>query len=298
MNLAEKARIAREEAEKEQEQEKRNALELKKKQELAEQEAKERAKKEKQDELDLQVVRNELEKIANKKVGKVVTFGKYMQNKKDDPIEWIVIKNVAGEMTLLSKCVLDCMSWTTLEKFDKNFDYKNSTVREFLNNEFYNTAFSSPEKKAIKLTSIDSCRSDSREVITWTIDTETNQTTTTTDDYVYLLSKLEAEQIKTKFLEAKPTKYAVSKYFNHKFWLRDSYTSKYTVNYKSANQREVTSLGGLFYGLKKAPKSERGFSDYCLYVYDEYKQPSLQPQDVQECKKFGIRPVITIKTDI
>ena len=211
MNLAEKARIAREEAEKEaqlaKEKEEQQKLKAKQNAEREEIEAKEKVEREKQEKLDFENARKILKNITKKKVGKVVVFGRYIQKGKDDPIEWIVLNNIGGEMTLVSKYVLDCMNWATLDKYNNSFDYKDSTVREFLNNKFYNDAFSSAEKVLIKLTSNDSiCNNEEvgKEIIT------------STNDYVYLLSEMEVRQIKSNILDAKPTKYAKSKLYNDK----------------------------------------------------------------------------------
>lgn len=77
-----------------------------------------------------------------------VTFGSYYQSNSStkEPIEWIVLDRQGNKTLLLSKYILDCKCYNDV---DKDITWENCTLRYWLNNTFYNTAFSSSEKSYI-----------------------------------------------------------------------------------------------------------------------------------------------------
>ena len=84
------------------------------------------------------------------RVGEIIQFGSYEQDNDlsngAEPIEWEVVGTRDGHTLLLSKYALDC------KKYNDNsgsITWENCTLREWLNNDFYNTAFSDTEKKRI-----------------------------------------------------------------------------------------------------------------------------------------------------
>ena len=87
--------------------------------------------------------------LADVKAGSTVLFGtyKYMPYMDDvRPVEWEVLERDGNKALLISKYVLDCA------KFHENDDltfWGKSTLRGWLNNEFYDEVFSKAEKKAI-----------------------------------------------------------------------------------------------------------------------------------------------------
>ena len=79
-----------------------------------------------------------------------LTLGRYEQDGNIDngaePIEWIVLFTDGGKSLVISRYVLDCVP------FNKGFaesDWANSSVRKFLNNDFYKSAFSAEEQSSI-----------------------------------------------------------------------------------------------------------------------------------------------------
>ena len=84
--------------------------------------------------------------------GSIVFFGKYEQDGNLDngpePIEWIVLKKQDNKLTLLSKYVL---THRILHSVEKKFEWPNSELCIWLNNEFYNIAFDENEKKQLNL---------------------------------------------------------------------------------------------------------------------------------------------------
>ena len=151
------------------------------------------------------------------KVGETIEFGNYPQDKDgtEKPIEWIVMKKEGNQVLLLSKYVLDAKPYN--EELEE-VTWETSDIRQWLNNEFYTTAFNKAEKARIQ-TSLIKNKDNSEYGTSGGNDTE---------DKVFLLSKKEA---KTLFLYneekiAKATEYAEKSgvYVNEEkaacWWLR------------------------------------------------------------------------------
>ena len=81
-----------------------------------------------------------------------IMFGSYPQSdpngKKKEPIEWIVLQKdyTNNTASLVSKYILDCKCYNDLRE---NTTWETCSLRNWLNNEFYNMAFSNDEKKRI-----------------------------------------------------------------------------------------------------------------------------------------------------
>ena len=119
-----------------------------------------------------------MENDLNQPAGETVVFGMYEQDGDTsdglEPIEWFVLENKAGVITLISKYELEYMSYGSCS-------WENSTLRKWLNEEFLNSAFSEYEKKHIiksKLKNNSSARIVNRN----------------TEDYIYALSIEEFER--------------------------------------------------------------------------------------------------------
>ncbi len=96
-------------------------------------------------------------KFAVTKVGSTLAYGKYEQdgdttNGAED-ITWYVLFKDGDKVLLLSKYVLGTSAYDenfkTTETATEPFTYANSTVRKYVNETFYNTAFSENEKKTL-----------------------------------------------------------------------------------------------------------------------------------------------------
>lgn len=151
------------------------------------------------------------------KMGEVIKFGNYPQDKDgtEKPIKWIVMKNEGNQVLLLSKYVLDTKPYNKeLEKVT----WETSDIRQWLNNEFYTTAFNKAEKVKIQ-TSLIKNEDNSEHGTSGGNDTE---------DKVFLLSEKEAEKLFSNDDEriAKATGYAeksgvcVNKEKSAMWWLR------------------------------------------------------------------------------
>jgi len=150
---------------------------------------------------------------------------------KVEPIKWRVLEEADGTYPLLSEYIIDKQVFYTSSS-TRTIDgktiyannYEHSTIRKWLNNAFYNKAFSSPEKGNILTTLVDNSAS--------TTGTSTNRYfSNNTMDKVYLLSSQEARSstygykatsITTDYARAvgayMDTSY--SNYGNGSWWLR------------------------------------------------------------------------------
>ena len=141
----------------------------------------------------------EKDKNPEYKVGETIEFGNYPQDKDgtEKPIEWIVMKNEGNQVLLLSKYVLDAKSYN---EGREDVTWETSDIRQWLNNEFYTTAFNKAEKAKIQ-TSLIKNEDNSKYGTNGGNDTE---------DKVFLLSEKEADTLFSNDDEriAKATEYA------------------------------------------------------------------------------------------
>lgn len=151
--------------------------------------------------------------IKNAKVGDIVYFGTYEQdndttNGKED-IEWLVLAKENNRILVVSDKALDCRRYNSS---DTSVTWETCSLRNWLNNDFINAAFTAEERAMIP---------------TVTVSADMNPEYNTnpgnsTEDKVFLLSIVEAEKYFTSD-EARrcvPTEYAVSNGAS----TRDSYT--------------------------------------------------------------------------
>ena len=94
--------------------------------------------------------------LANAKVGDIINFGNYEQDNNlkngKEPIEWQVLdKKKDGSLLVISKYALDFQPYNT-EYI--GVTWETCTLRKWLNETFYNTAFSANDKKKIALTTL------------------------------------------------------------------------------------------------------------------------------------------------
>ena len=91
------------------------------------------------------------EKIGLAEVGEYIVFGEYEQDNNisngKEPIEWLVLDVSEDKALVISKYALDC------QPFDKNKNvntcWETSTLRKWLNDEFFNAAFLEEEQQVI-----------------------------------------------------------------------------------------------------------------------------------------------------
>ena len=144
-----------------------------------------------------------VEKLKIAKAGDYVFFGTYEQDNNlsngTEAIEWIILEVKDGKALVISKRALDCKQYNTSYT---NVTWETCTLRNWLNNEFINAAFSADEKAMIP---------------TVTVSADKNPEYSTnpgkaTQDKVFLLSITEANKYfsSDSARQCKPTAYAVA----------------------------------------------------------------------------------------
>ena len=189
------------------------------------------------------------------KIGETIEFGNYPQDKDgtEKPIEWIVMKKEGNQVLLLSKYVLDAKPYN---KEWEDVTWETSDIRQWLNNEFYTTAFNKAEKAKIQ-TSLIKNEDNSEYGTSGGNDTE---------DKVFLLSEKEADTLFSDEEEriAKATEYAeklgvdINENSEEKgawWWLRspgnDSFYAA-LVNYYGWVDRDGIGVNCNVYGVRPA----------------------------------------------
>ena len=165
-------------------------------------------------------------------VGNEFRLGRYCWADEDDlqPIEWRIIDVRGSHALCVSKNLVDCLYFN---EFDGDVTWETSTVRDWLNEDFANIAFSSDDRKKI---------SGAR------LENEPNQEFgtsggNTTRDRIFLLSASEA----ACFLDAEedgpqPSPYAESKGANQWWWLRSPGHKESYIAYVSA-EGKINNVG-------------------------------------------------------
>ncbi len=152
--------------------------------------------------------------------GDIIKFGNYMitNNGNKDAIEWIVLDKQNDKTLLLSKYIIDCKCYNEIR--DK-VTWETCTLRKWLNNDFYNTAFNNDEKNKIVATTLNQMNNPNN---------DKSKGGNATNDKVFLLS---IDEIRKYFnqqgltpdnqkLAALPTEYAKSKdNSGEKLWINN-----------------------------------------------------------------------------
>lgn len=144
--------------------------------------------------------------ISQAKTGDPVEFGTYEQNNPGvkDPIQWIVIDADDEKLLLLSEKCLDCKKYDDNTNKGGSITWEQSSIRSWLNDEFYTDAFSAEEKDRIILSEVDN--SDNTSAVDGQI----------TLDRVFFLSIGESEKYLLRsnklniYIRAYATNYAVA----------------------------------------------------------------------------------------
>ena len=92
-------------------------------------------------------------------IGDVVSFGNYEQNldvEGKEEILWDVLDETDDSVLLISHYILDVCRFND----EYNVTWKNSNLRAWINNDFYNNGFSESEKKRILITKVDNSQTD------------------------------------------------------------------------------------------------------------------------------------------
>ena len=223
------------------------------------------------------------------KDGAVVKFGNYEQDNvtSNGPelIEWIVLRNDGNKALLVSKYVLDACDYAAQMKYSKTANWENSVVRAWLNNDFFNAAFSKDEIGYIIPSSIES------KVITYTgvydnenleedIESRDIATVTTTDN-VFLLSVDEIKNLMVvDEIIGQGTKYSSEKV--DPVW----YNGKLSKPYYKWMTRDLLAHNSFSGNYSKQVFSFEGQGEK-IYNYEQW-------DDIYRYDIDGVRPAIYI----
>ena len=159
------------------------------------------------------------------KTGDIVEFGSYPQSAikdgngatigfNNEPIKWRILKTENGKALLLSSLIIDAHMYNhtsaTVNGYYGN-NYAHSDVRNYLINDFYNTAFSNIEKNSIVATKLDNSAAATSVGASGSYTKYSSESTT---DKIFLLSKSEAETLAKNYYATTATDYAYYNGFN------------------------------------------------------------------------------------
>ncbi len=150
--------------------------------------------------------------------GEIITFGKYEQDNNisngPEDIEWLVLDVHEDKALLISKHTLDSKPYNTELT---TATWEESSLREWLNNEFLNSAFTGDQKEQIVLTTVNNSVNLDFNNIIYLPDENGNPVESIaieneTEDYVFLLSFMEGHQYLPEKGDRRcqPTLYAIA----------------------------------------------------------------------------------------
>ena len=160
-------------------------------------------------------------------------FGHYEQDGNSgngaEPIQWIILEETDDSLLLISRYILDYQEFNDTVIANAT-SWRNSTLRKWLNNDFYKEAFSSSERDRILSTQVQDYKAD-------------GVRGDVTKDYVFILSKSQAFTYFTSNRDRATISTAFAntreKYPTDAYWLIDSYSSdlyKYLINSDGRNE--------------------------------------------------------------
>ena len=175
-----------------------------------------------------------------------------------EEIEWKVVKEDAtnGVTYFISTYILDTCRWQS-GAYEPANDWENSTMRDFLNNEFLNKAFTDQEKVAIKEFTTNEDNTSKRDIT----------------DRVGLISKRELDQHQS-LLNATPTGYAIGR--GDYYWKFITDSSTYATYY--LNSTDNTG----------------GDTNLVDIAYKANTSQSITTNETRADCEIGVRPLIAI----
>ena len=224
--------------------------------------------------------------------GDHIFFGHYEQDNdlknEPEPIEWRVLEVKGDEMLLLSEYILDAQPFNDA---DGGNQWNNSTLREWLNKEFMEAAFSAEEATAILLTEIDN---SAAQVYYF------GPGSPNTEDHVFLLSYAEvanyyktpddARGKTTNYAKPKILEYYEANSFTSGMRSTGTYLGKRTYGDQEYDPWWFRSPGGNNWHKTTCSFSGKGGNDYT----STWRKNTLHCDKVlcQSC--MGIRPAMWI----
>ena len=232
-----------------------------------------------------------------------VKFGKYEQDGNDEngkeDIEWVVLAREDDKALIMSKYILELKKYND-EKED--ITYENSSIRAFLNDEFYNDAFNDTEKNTIVETLVENKdnnniyqKSSSGDKKISTIGGED------TNDNVFLLSFSEVKKyfgnLSAIYMNAGKATETEKKYFKNDTNLCNTTITK-AVNENNAHEtgKSYKSYPPLKINSTKYQQTDWWLRDIGRYQnYACFVSEGINDKGVQVTSIKGVRPCMWIK---
>ena len=179
--------------------------------------------------------------IKSVNVGDIYTFGSYEQDNDSsngqEDIEWLVLSKKGTRILVISKYALDYKRYDDL---DFDITWESCALREWLNKDFVDAAFSAEEKAMIPVTTVPADKNPE-------YGTDPGNET---QDRVFLLSVKEAKEYFTSESEraCEPTAYAIAnstvEISDHYWWLRSpGYIQNYAAIVGGFHTGEINERG-------------------------------------------------------
>ena len=238
--------------------------------------------------------------LENLCVGECVTFGQYEQDNNNqngsEPIEWTVLEIDKGKALLVSNYVLEVMPYHDVRSsgiWYESITWETCTLREWLNDSFFNAAFSTDEQELILLAHLDN--------------TGMGQVGNETDDKVFISSIYDLidlygediyrewytgailnQQIRSQDLFVEPTEYAIER-LQYKSYLCTITPDNWSIMFNDYSDDMIGKTGICWWTRTQA---ERGMT----YLVEKEGEINLSVQYGPDAE-FGIRPSIWVKYD-
>lgn len=233
-----------------------------------------------------------------------VKFGKYEQDGNEcngkENIEWCIIDKNDKSALLLSKYILDCKKYN--DEYKDNMSWKDSSIRKWLNNNFFNDAFGSEDK--LLIVEVNNSNNNCNEY-----SYNLNHNFENTKDRVFLLSP---DEIIEHFIKTPDE--AIKNYKNEGFEIIEEYFYDNRIATKGTNyskkendncKLKVLDIDTWDWGEGDVPEyMYNGNSTYwcrsigssthlaCSVFYDGYLKTDGNPVNVDS---FGVRPAMWVK---
>ena len=222
----------------------------------------------------------------------IIQFGHYEQNNYNDetePIEWVVLEKSDKTIKMISKKILEFMPFHKKGNLD---NWEKSSIRAWLNKDFYNKAFSKKEKQIIVKGSHENSYYESKGIV---------YTRRNTQENVYLLSKEEIRQYFMglvpkysirQYADAKASRYAVCNCFgedmympntkdHHLWWTRTGFNGGAAYCWENGGSVSSRKSENDFVGVRPVIEINSAKAGSCIKVIS-YSYQSSQVSDDSE----------------
>ena len=195
-----------------------------------------------------------------------------------DPIKWRVIKTEDGKATLMADIILDNQKYAASSS--DHSTWENSYLRSWLNNAFYNTAFTEDEHAAIITTTIDNLNYGETD----------SPNLGDTQDKIYLLSEGEVSYDSTSFARI-PTDLDEG---------RRAKSSGYAkaMGVCVENTSGSDSIGNSYWWLRSAVvEDNKGTGAEYITMYGDIEWYGCNHTNLNLASSIGCRPVLTLNLE-